>query len=60
MHKEESMQTHEVQTLSEVLTVAAMTIRLDDREQRPSVDPELLKRELETEDWFLMTNTSLD
>lgn len=52
------METHEVQ-LSEILTVAAMTMKIEDREQKPYVDPELLKRELETEDWFLMANTSL-
>ena len=52
------METHEVR-LSEVLTVAAMTIRLEDKEQKPYVDPELLRKELETEDWFLMTDTSL-
>lgn len=52
------METHEV-NLTEVLNVAAMSIKMDDKEQKPYVDPELLRRELEKEDWYVLGFTPL-
>ena len=50
------MQVQEIY-LSDILANAAMTIKLNDKEEKPVVDPRLLERNLEDEDFMYILDT---